>query len=224
MSRLIMAVGVLVVVVLIGVVVTRPGSPERGDPTGGDVGLGQVEPAGTDAAASDDDIGDHPQAAAVRAVALTGDVVTAGFISRRVMIDSFTTSRFGTELADATSSQVTALLLELGARDADPASLRVIEQPLSARTISEGPDRAVVEVWSMLVVAVPGAGPGRQVWRTVRVELVADELGWLVDGWTSTLGPTPALAPQATISEADAVLDVLEWPRVLTITRRPGVS
>lgn len=224
MSRFIVAVGVLVVVVLIGVVVTRPGSPERSDRTAGDVGLGQVEPIGTARAESDDDIGDDPQAAAVRAVALTGDVVTAGFISRRVMIDSFTTSRFGTELADATSSQVTALLLELGARDADSALLRVIEQPLSARTISQGPDRAVVDVWSMLVVAVPGAGPGRQVWRTVRVELVADELGWLVDGWTSTLGPTPALAPQATISEADAVLAVLEWPRVLTTTQRPGVS
>ena len=224
MSRLIVAVGVLVVVVLIGAVVMRPGSTDRRDRAGVDDRPGEVEPGGAEAAESDDDAGDDPHAAAVGAVALTGDVVTAGFISRRVMIDSFTTARFGTELADMTSSQVTALLLELGARDADAASLRVVEQPLAARTISEGPNRAVVDVWSMLVVAVPGAGPGRQVWRTVRVELVADELGWLVDGWTSTLGPTPALAPQATISDADAVLDVLEWPRAATATQDSGLS
>ena len=57
--------------------------------------------------------------AAIRAVAMTGEVVRAGFISRRELIESFTTPGFGPTLAASTSEAVTAMLLELGERDAD---------------------------------------------------------------------------------------------------------
>ena len=71
--------------------------------------------------------------AAVAAVALTDDVARAGFISRRELIESFTTPSYGPTLADETSAAVTAMLLDLGERDVNPADLHVVEQPISAR-------------------------------------------------------------------------------------------
>lgn len=149
--------------------------------------------------------------AAMDAVAMTDDVVRAGFISRRELISGFTTATFGPRLADETSAQVSALLLELGERDAGPADLAVIEQPLTADIVAVDDQAAVVEVWSVMVVVAPGAGPARQVWRTVSVDLQYVGGRWLVDGWLSSLGPTPALAPGAAISDAASVGTAVTW-------------
>lgn len=146
------------------------------------------------------------------AVAMTDDVVSAGFISRRTVIEAFATPDFAPVLANETSEQVKALLFELGNRDVEPSSLAVVEQPLTARALSASADRAVVEVWSVLVVAAPGLGPGRQVWRTVTVDLELSDGRWLVDGWSSVLGPTPALAPESAVSDGRELAAVLAWP------------
>ncbi len=74
-----------------------------------------------------------PEAAAIAAVAMTGEVARSGFISRRELIESFATPSFGPVLADATSKQMTALLLEFSEREVDPADLQVTEQPLRVR-------------------------------------------------------------------------------------------
>jgi hypothetical protein len=140
--------------------------------------------------------------AAITAVALTDDVVTAGFISRRDLIAGFTTPSFGSKLADATSDQVNALLVELGDRDADPTRLVALEQPLTAAA-APTTSGVRVEVWSVLIVAVPGTGPARQAWRTVTVDMVDVDGRWLVDSWTSTPGPTPALPAEVALDSAD---------------------
>jgi hypothetical protein len=142
--------------------------------------------------------------AAIAAVALTDDVVTAGFISRRDLIASFTTLMFGSKLADTTSDQVNALLVQLGDRNADPTRLVALEQPLTA-TATATSSGVRVEVWSVLIVSVPGTGPARQAWRTVTVDMADINGRWLVDSWTSTPGPTPALPAEVALDSADMV-------------------
>ena len=79
---------------------------------------------------------DRVRDAAIRAVALTDDVFSAGFISRRELIETFTTESFGPVLADETSQQVTNLIFELGDRDVTPSGLSIVEQPLTSNVVS----------------------------------------------------------------------------------------
>jgi hypothetical protein len=154
---------------------------------------------------------DDPVVVAADVVALTGEVVAAGPISRRELIESFTTADFGPTLADTTASQLSELQLEFGVAGLSPADLRAIEVPVTARLVDRDDRRARVEVWSVMSVSVERSGGARQVWRTVGVDLDLVEGEWLVDGWHSTLGPTPALAPDAPISSAGDVAVVLAW-------------
>jgi Na+-transporting methylmalonyl-CoA/oxaloacetate decarboxylase gamma subunit len=154
---------------------------------------------------------DDPVAVAADVVALTGEVVDAGPISRRELIESFTTADFGPILADTTAAQLSDLQVEFGVAGLSPADLRAIEVPVTARLVERVDNRARVEVWSVMAVSVERSGGARQVWRTVGVDLDLVEGEWLVDGWHSTLGPTPALAPEAPVSPAGDVADVLAW-------------
>ena len=208
MRRIGIAIGVLLVLLVVGLIVSRfrAAEPETPHP-GRSVAPGSVQQAG-------ETVGEDPnppEAAAVAAVAMTGEVATAGFISRRELIESFSTPRFGPQLADRTSEQMTALLLEMSERDANPADLRVFEQPLRVHVEDAGLTTATVEVWSVLVVAPPGAATARVMWRTVTVELVLVGRTWLVDGWESTPGPTPMLGSETTISSATDIAEVLSW-------------
>jgi hypothetical protein len=169
----------------------RPDTPESGVAPGAVAEVPEVDIAGA-------------RRAAITAVALTDDVVTARFISRRDLIAGFTTPGFGSRLADATSDQVNALLVELGDREADPTALVALEQPLTA-TATATSSGVRVEVWSVLIVAAPGTGPARQAWRTVTVDMVDVDGRWLVDSWTSTPGPTPALPAEVALDSADVV-------------------
>ncbi|MDO8392453.1 MAG: hypothetical protein Q7V57_18420 [Actinomycetota bacterium] len=145
------------------------------------------------------------------AVSLTDEVARAGFISRRELIESFTTPAYGPKLADETSSAVNAMLLELGQRQTDPSALYVVEQPITARAEANG-NGVRVEVWSVLVVAVPGTGPGRQVWRTVTLDMVKVGGRWLVGRWVSTPGPTPSPSAEGAFDDARAFVEPIGWP------------
>lgn len=157
---------------------------------------------------------DQVRDAAVRAVALTDDVFEAGFISRRELIETFTTDSFGPVLADETSQQVTSLIFELGERDIVPSDLSIVEHPLTSNVVSVSGAEATVDVWSVFVIAAPDAGPARQVWRTVTVDLTSVDGEWLVDGWDSTLGPTPALAAESSVSESNDTIEVIDWVHI----------
>ena len=210
MRRVAVLAVALVLVATVGVLLARgrsdgassqeptapPSAHDGSEPANAVAGRPDVEPA---------------RMAAVRAVAMTGEVVRAGFISRRELIESVTTPTFGPTLAGATSESVNALLLELGERDVDVSTLAVLEQPITATT-EPTPTGVRVRVWSVLVIAAPGIGPGRQVWRTVTLDMVSVGDRWLVDGWTSTPGPSPAPPAEGAFDDATAFVEPLGWP------------
>ena len=112
--------------------------------------------------------------------------------------------------------------VDVGAGDGDAAGAgrarrrRVRRWPCSSSR-SPPPSRrhptgARVRVWSVLVVAAPGVGPGRQVWRTVTLDMVEAGGRWLVDGWASTPGPTPAPPAEGAFDDAAAFVEPLGWP------------
>jgi hypothetical protein len=217
--RIAVAVGLLAIVGLIGVLVTRVGDAEPAPPSAASVPPAGPEPTVSPAPSAvlmpSVDV-DGARVRAIEVVASTGEVVRAGLISRRELIESFTTDRFGELLASDTSAQVNAMLAELGARGIDASQLQVVEQPITATATTVGTGVRVV-VWSVLVVTAPGTGVARQVWRTVTVDLVDVDDVWLVDGWASTPGPTPALAPDAIVSPPAEVAAMLSAAPVVGV-------
>ena len=81
---------------------------------------------------------DEAQVAAIKVVGRTGEVVAAGFISRRELIETFTTRSFGPTFADETGRAIDAMLIELGSREVDLADLVVREQPIASTAASDG--------------------------------------------------------------------------------------
>ena len=152
------------------------------------------------------------RAAALAAVSLTGEIATAGFITRSDIIDSIATSNYGPALASLSSSQLVDLSVELGDVGVSPSELVWSEIPLTARIVSADDHRAVVEVWAVLVVGVPGVGAPRQAWRTVTVEVAWERGDWRIDGWDTQPGPTPALAANSVVSSVEDIADVISWP------------
>lgn len=152
------------------------------------------------------------RAAALAAVSLTGEIATAGFITRSDIIDSIATAGYGPALASLSSSQLVDLSVELGDVGVSPSELVWSEIPLTARIVSADDLRAVVEVWAVLVVGVPGVGAPRQAWRTVTVEVARERGDWRINGWDTQPGPTPALAANSVVSSVDDIADVISWP------------
>lgn len=210
MKRVALVILVLVIVAAVGVVLTRSGDDESSTAAGGSA------PAGGPLADSTVpmDVPPSPEAAAARSVALTGEVVTAGLISRRELIESFTTPGFAGELANLTSKQVTEMRLSMAETGRSTSGLSVVEFPLRTRTLAHDGTTARVEVWSVMVVAAADEPVARQAWRTVTVELQLVEGRWLVDGWSSAAGPAPAAAPDGAIAPIGDVADRLGWTEV----------
>lgn len=156
--------------------------------------------------------GDGARVAAIAAVSVTGDIATAGFITRDDLIESIASSNYANELAALSSRQLDELSIELGEASVAPSQLVWSEIPLRARTVSATDRSAVVEVWSVLVVGVPGVGAPRQAWRTVTVRLVWERDDWRIDGWDASAGPTPALASAAEVSSVEEIATVVAWP------------
>lgn len=155
---------------------------------------------------------DGAQAAAVSAVSLTGEIARSGFIVRGDMIERLATQAFAPDLTETTDGQLADLAEVLGEESVLPPQFTWAEVPLTAHVVSSTPERARLEVWSVVVVATPTVGVPRQAWRTVTIDLAWEDEDWKVDGWSATPGPTPALAPAAAVSTAEEVVDVVDWP------------
>jgi hypothetical protein len=93
-----------------------------------------------------------------------------------------------------------------------PNSVVFSELPLTAHVVRADDSRCRVEVWSVLVIAVPGQGAPRQAWRTVSIDLAWENHDWRIDGWTARPGPTPALATEAPIASPNELVEVAGWP------------
>jgi hypothetical protein len=208
-------VGVLGVVATAGLVVSS--AARSGGASGGGASpvAAAAAPASASSAPSDDvtlsvDIG-AARRAAVAAVSRTGEVVAAGMFSRGDLIATFATPAFAAALAAETTAQVNAFFVALGVSGVDASKVAVVEAPITARAVpTAGGVR--VQVWTVLVAAVPDTGVAREAWRTVTVDMV--DLGgrWLVDGWSSAPGPAPVPAADGVFGDADAVRERLAWP------------
>ena len=116
------------------------------------------------------------------------------------------------------------MLLELGERDADVSDAGRAWSSRSPPPSRRHPTGAQVRVWSVLVVAAPGVGPGRQVWRTVTLDMVEAGGRWLVDGWTSTPGPSPAPPAEGAYDDAAAFVEPLSWPPASRLPATAGAG
>lgn len=190
--------GALVTVMLVGVIVARAGRSDSGPD--GNTSAPVAEPrrglsisyrAGCGRCAGSSI--DEAQVLAIKVVGRTGEVVAAGFISRRELIEKFTTRSFGPTFADETGRAIeAAMLIELGSREVDLADLVVREQPITS-TAAATADGVQVRVWSVLIIANAGYWPWPSgAWRTVTLDMVQHDGVWLVDGWSSSPGPTPS--------------------------------
>jgi xanthine/CO dehydrogenase XdhC/CoxF family maturation factor len=150
------------------------------------------------------------RAAAVEVVSSMGAVVAAGRFSRRDLVESFATAEFGPTLAEETTRAVTALEFEVG--QVPGGRMVVVEQPVTASAEAVAADRVQVSVWSVLVIAVPGRGIGRAMWRTVTVDMALVEGRWLVDSWRSTPGPAPAPTADLLFADASELAVPMQWP------------
>lgn len=153
--------------------------------------------------------------AAISAVRLTGEIARAGFITRTDMIETLATTRYGSALAEQSAAQLDEMAGDLAETGVAPAEVLFTELPLTAEVTAVDDSRAQVEVWSVLVVAVPERGAPRQVWRTVTVDLAWERGDWRIDGWTARAGPTPALATEAPIGAVDELVEVAGWPTTM---------
>lgn len=152
------------------------------------------------------------RAAAASAVALTGDLVTAGFISRADKIGVLASVDFAPTLTADTATQLRGLLGDLAEDGVTASELLWRELPLTAEIVDIDDSGAVVRVWAVVVAGAPGRGAARQAWRTITVELVWERDDWRIDGWTATVGPTPALANNLPIASFDELAVVTAWP------------
>ena len=152
--------------------------------------------------------------AAVAAVRMTGKIATAGFISRSDMIGSIASAQFAPTLAARSAAQLADMTAEVGGAGVSPTDLVWDEIPLASHITSADENTATIEVWSVLIVGVPGHGAPRQVWRTVTIGLVWGRSAWRIDKWDAAAGPTPALAATAPISDVASIRTVLAWPPV----------
>ena len=139
--------------------------------------------------------------AAVRAVAMTGEVVRAGLTSRGDVIRTFATPEFAAELLETTNAQLRSLTADLVKRGISLDELQLVETPITVdATVGEG--FVIAWVWSVTVVVAPGMGTARQTWRTIQIELVPDRDRWLVNDWSVDPGPTPVPDPEASFDDA----------------------
>lgn len=157
---------------------------------------------------------DGALAAGSDAVSMTGEIATAGFITRHDLIASIASTSYADELAAVSARQLDELTAELGQAGTTPSQIVWSELPLRGHVTFHEGRNAVVEIWSVLVVGVRGHGAPRQAWRTVTVGLVWERDGWRIDAWDAVAGPTPALAASAVVSTVGEVANALAWSTV----------
>ena len=152
-------------------------------------------------------------------VASTGEVMAAGPIRRADLIAELAAEGTAEAQTDALEGDLERLAARLGVAWSHQVSW--VETPIAVRTLTEEDASAVVEVWSVAVVAADDGGVApQQLWRTTRLDLVAgDGGGWRVAGAVSSPGPTPGVPAvvsgpgdrTAVLAAAAGDRPVLEW-------------
>jgi hypothetical protein len=154
------------------------------------------------------------RAAAISAVAMTGTIARAGFVTRRDLVIALASHAYGPTLADSSGEQIDTMLRELGPAGVSMDTIVFHELPLTAHVRHADTTRARVAVWSVTVLGVLGRGAPRQVWRTVTVDLVWENQDWRIDRWTAVAGPTPILDAHAAVATVGEIASVSAWPSI----------
>ncbi len=109
-----------------------------------------------------------PQAAALRFVASTDKLLGHSAIGRRQILTALIAPGALPAQEQALADAVERIATTLGV----PVERLIwVEAPLTSTVRTVDADRAVVDVWTVSVLGVPGAGSPQQVWRTVHVSL-----------------------------------------------------
>jgi hypothetical protein len=151
-------------------------------------------------------------AAALAYVASTDTLMAHSPIGRGEILERLVLPRALDEQAEALDEATAEMAKKLGV---PVEGLAWVEAPLSATVTESSPTTATVAVWTVSVYGAPAAGSPQQVWRTVHVELVLADGGWLVAAAGAEAGPTPAsneLMLQASFEDFD---EVASWTPVV---------
>ena len=144
-------------------------------------------------------------AAAVRAIT---SMVTGGYFTRRDLISTMSTQRYGPELIELTSVSLSSFSFEVDTSD----EFWLIVEPIRSNSTPITPDHVRVEVWALAVVASTESGVGRESWQTVTLDMQLEEGRWLVDSWLSEPGPAPAPSADLVFSTPAELGAVMSWP------------
>lgn len=131
------------------------------------------------------------RAAAVGWVSSLGMLMGLGPIATAETLRSLTSGRVAAATVDSFRTERARFTEKFGA---DPSRALWIESPLTVQVVEWNPDRAVVRVWSHLVVGAGSGSAAQVLWRTHTVSVVWEHADWRVDDVTRVEGPTPQTA------------------------------
>lgn len=160
------------------------------------------------------------QSAAVGWVSSLGSLMRMGPVALADTLDELMTVRSSSATATTFRIERDRFVAEF---DADPSRAIWIDSPLLFELLEYSPQRAVVSVWSQLVLGVD-TDEVRVLWRTQTVTLAWERDGWRVDDVTRVEGPTPLAVDTALPSPASAFTDVAGWSPAVTAGIPPASS
>jgi hypothetical protein len=153
------------------------------------------------------------QSAAVGWVASLGSLMRMGPVALTDTLNELMTVRAASATAATFRMERDRFVAEF---EADPSRAIWIDSPLLFELVEYSPKRAVVSVWSQLVLGVDSDAV-RVLWRTQTVTVVWERDGWRVDDVTRVEGPTPLVVDTVLPSSpADAFSDVIGWLPAVT--------
>ena len=148
------------------------------------------------------------QAAAVGWVASLGALMRLGPVALGDVLGELMTHRAAPEALEAARSERDRFVTEF---DADPVRAIWIESPLQFELVEYTPDRAVVAVWSQLVMGVDTEPQVWVLWRTHTVTVVWERDSWRVDDVVRVEGPTPLVVDSALPSPGSEFTRLAGW-------------
>ncbi len=181
------------------VAVTDPDPGPHADASGIPVGYGRSE-AGA-------------RAAAVGWVSSLGALMQLGPIATADSLRALMSERVAAATIDSFRAERAQFNQRFGA---DPSQGIWLEAPLAVTVDDWSPERAVVRVWSQLMMGVASEPTAQVMWRTHTVTLVWEHDDWRVDDVSRSEGPTPEAMAGDLPSSGRDMAEVAGWtPAVL---------
>ena len=182
----------------------EPFSPTASPPITGDDQATRAPSDDTAAAAQAGRAGQASQAAQ-KAVESVGRVASLGRLRRREVVRELITGTFFPTFMDETNRSLT----ELDEHRSDGVSVEEWALRIMVQEKTDG--EFDVQVWTVSVITI--GDKVRSAWRTVHLDMRQVDGIWLVDGWSSVDGPSPAPPASAVFATGSDMSAVAEWAR-----------